>query len=405
MGGLETMVLRTIRDADLRNKIVLMRVDFNVPIGKPDKSKGEITDDFRIQAALPTIRYILDDQKAKQLHLATHLDPWEDIPATTMDSRLSTVKIAARLSRLLGEEVATTEDCIVDPNAFPQARVVMRQNLRFRDAEKSKKDSERLEFARQLAQGIDAYVNDAFGTCHRKHTSVYDLAKQFKDPNAGFLIEKEVKYLTQVRDNPEMPFYVVMGGSKVSDKIKVINSLAPKVTAILIGGKMAIAFADVAYEGIGDDERELAKELVKQHGIYDPATGKGKLVLPIDYVAEDRTRVSADAIPKGINLYDVGPKTTLGWKRLMSGAKTLFGNLVVGYAEREPFDRGTMELINFFAGSEALTVIGGGDSVKMVMKSGQYERILKHGHVSTGGGASLEFLEGKQLPGLEPLYI
>jgi|TARA_B100002003_G_C14138587_1_gene547576 phosphoglycerate kinase len=381
MGDLEYM-LRTVRDINLKNKRVLIRVDFNVPID----DKGNVTDDFRIRSSLPTINYCLE-QGASQVVLMSHLDPWKENPASDKyprDSRLEMDKVAETLSDLIGEKVSKVDDCV--DIVLPDTRIVLLENLRFYKGEK--KDD--LGFAQKLARHGDVYVNDAFGTSHRKHASVHAITRYFEEPCAGLLVEKEVRYFQPVMSDPDRPFYVILGGIKVSSKIDVIESLAQKADKLFIGGRMALAFADS--ELIGQEERDKAKKLLEKYS--------DKIVLPLDYVAEDKQAYDLDNLPHDKNLYDIGPKTIEDWKDKMSNAQTIVANVILGYVELNPFDNGTKEMIGFMADSKAVTIIGGGDSVSAVMKSGRYHDI---DHVSTGGGASLELLEGKKLPGLEVL--
>jgi phosphoglycerate kinase len=380
-------MLKTLEQLKLNGKRVLCRVDFNVPIGKPETSKGEIKDDFRIRSALPTIRYVLD--QGADIVLMTHIDPWDEISPATKDPRLRTNNVAIRLSELIGMPVAKVDDCV--DIELPKSRIVMLENLRFHKEEKKNDD----DFARKLAKNGDVYVNDAFGTCHRAHASVDAVVKYFREHGAGLLVQKEVEALQPVLVDPKHPFYVIMGGSKVGSKIAVIESLGKKADKIFIGGKMALAFAGVDY--IEAQERETAARLMKQY--------PGKIVLPVDYRAEDCEVYSSDSIPSGLNIYDIGPETVKDWGEQIKNAKTTFSNIIVGYFEKQPFDQGTNGLIQAVARSKGFSVIGGGDSVKAIFD------LIKKGvvkaedfdHISTGGGASLEFLEGKVLPGLAAL--
>jgi phosphoglycerate kinase len=388
MQDLENM-LKTIEQLDLKGKRVLMRVDFNVPIGSPD-GNGSIEDDSRIRAALPTIRYVLDNG-ASQLVLMTHIDPWDEISPTTKNKKLRTNNVADRLGKLLKQEVTKLDDCV--DVVFPYVSVVVLENLRFYKEEK-KNDT---IFAEKLAKNCDVYVNDAFGTCHRAHASVDAVVAAFKKAGkqygAGLLVQKEVEALAPLLRNPPKPFYVILGGSKVESKIGVIDSLGKKADKIFVGGKMALAFANVGY--IEEAEREKARELIARY--------QHKLVLPVDYRTEDGKVVPAGNIPAGKNVYDIGPSTITEWRKQMGSAKAIFSNIIVGYFEKPPFDEGTNSLIRKMAEltkKGVVAVIGGGDSVAAVQKLGLYEQMT---HVSTGGGASLEFLEGKELPGLKAL--
>ena len=374
-------MLKTVNELDIKDKRVLVRVDFNVPIDE----KGEITDDFRIRSALPTIQYLMDNG-AKQVVLMSHLDPWKETPASTKDSRLKMDNVADALSGLLDQDVAKVDDCV--DVELPDSKLVVLENLRFHKEEKKNDDG----FSKKLAKNGEVYVNDAFGTCHRAHASVEGVVKYFKDYGAGLLVQREVEMLNPVLQNPEHPLYVILAGAKVSSKIGVIEKMAESADKLFIGGKMALAFVGVDY--IDEEERAKAKELLGKYG--------SKLVLPVDYVTEDEVVVGADAIPEGKNIFDVGPKTTSLWKQMMDDAKTIVSNGILGYFEKPPFDTGTNEMMKYMAQSSATTILGGGDSASAAMHLGLQDKIS---HVSTGGGASLEFLEGKELPGLKVLGL
>ena len=391
MNDLEDIMLKTVKEAELNGKDVLARVDFNVPIGKPD-GNGEIDDDTRIKAALPTIEYILQ-YGAKRLVLMTHVDPWDDIPPTTKDSRLKTDKIAQRLSDLLGINVTKVDDCVnID---LPETGVIMLENLRFHKGEKKDDPVFAGKIADLLPKHNRVYVNDAFGTCHRAHASVHAIVEHFDEAYAGLLLAKEVKYLGPVATNPRKPFYALLGGSKVSDKIQTIKNLSLKATKLFIGGRMALAFANAP--GMDQEEARYAQELIAKYG--------SKIVLPVDYKTDKGDIVPANNLPKGAQFWDIGPKTVDLWKDQMDDAKTIFGNLVMGYIEKPGFDYATNQLILYMADSDATTIIGGGDSVKAVKKLIKKGQIKEDSidHISTGGGASMEMLEGKELPGLEAL--
>jgi 3-phosphoglycerate kinase len=379
MSGLEEM-LRTVKDVGIENKRVLIRVDFNVPID----DSGNITDDFRIKSALPTINYCLE-HGASQVVLMSHLDPWKDNPASEKDPRLKMDNIAYELSELMGQKVSKVNDCV--DIELPETKLVLLENLRFHKEEKKDDDG----FAKRLSEHGDVYINDAFGTCHRAHASVHAITQYFDEFCAGLLVEKEVEYFQPVMEDPKRPFYVILGGTKVSSKIDVIESLAQRADKIFIGGRMALAFAGL--ESIDKEERHKAKSLLEKYS--------DKIVLPLDYVAEDETLFDSANLPNDKNLYDIGSRTIEDWKEKMKDGRTIVANVILGYVERKPFDNATNQMIRFMADSDAITIIGGGDSVSAVMKSGRYDDIS---HVSTGGGASLELLEGKELPGLKVLY-
>ncbi len=372
-------MLKTLKDIDFQDKRVLIRVDFNVPIDK----KGNITDDFRIKSSLPTIRYI-KQKKAKQIVLMSHLDPWKDNPAIKRDSRLKMDKIAKRLGKLIGEKIGKVDDCI--NVELPSNNIVLLENLRFYKEEKDNNKT----FAKKLSENGDVYVNDAFGTCHRAHASVSAIVRYFKEHCAGLLVQKEVQMLNPILKSPKHPFYVILGGVKVKSKIKVIEKFGKNADKILIGGKMALAFVDVSY--IDQKERKIAKKLMKKFS--------NKIILPFDYVLENGKVIDINSIPENKEIFDVGPRTILKWKGVLRDAKIIVWNGPMGYFEKKPFDKATNELAKYLAKSKSKTIIGGGETVDAV-------RILnlqsKMTHVSTGGGASLEFLEGKKLPGLKVL--
>ena len=383
---------KTVRDVDLKGKRVLMRADFNVPL-----EDGKITDDTRIRAALPTIKYILD--QGASLILMSHLGrPKGPDPA------LSLKPVAARLSELLGREVKMAPDCVGDEvkamaEALKPGEVMLLENTRFHKGE-SKNDP---EFAAQLAALGEIFVNDAFGTAHRSHASNVG-GSQHLPAVAGFLIEKEIEFLSKATENPEHPYVVILGGAKVSDKIGVIENLLGKADTILIGGGMANTFfkakgLEVGDSLVEDEALELARDLMTRAG--------GKLVLPVDVVVADafdnnanRKVVPVDAVEPGWRILDIGPQTVALFKEKLANAKTVVWNGPMGVFEMPNFARGTFEIAQILADLDAVTIIGGGDSASAVNQAGVADKVS---HVSTGGGASLEFLEGKVLPGIAAL--
>ncbi len=386
----------TVKDIDLKGKKVIVRVDFNVPLDE----KLNITDDRRIREALPTIKYILD-QKAKKVILMSHLGRPEGQVVENM--RLGPV--AQKLQELLGENVLRLDDCIGD--AVKKAietsaeRVILLENLRFYKAE-TKNDP---EFAKKLASLADIYVNDAFGTAHRAHASTEGITKYLLSV-AGFLLEKEIAYLGKAVENPVKPFVVILGGAKVSDKILLIENLIPKADAIIIGGGMAYTFLKAKGRNIGksiceNDKLELARDLLKK------AEASGvKIALTTDFVVVESfnkpqaRKIVAD-IPEGWEGVDIGPQTRKEFKRILSTAKTVVWNGPMGVFEIDAFAEGTREIAEYLAGLKGVTsIIGGGDSAAAVSKFGLEKGMT---HISTGGGASLEFLEGKELPGIVAL--
>lgn len=374
-------MIRTIKEADLCNKKVIMRVDFNVPVD----SESRVINDSRIKAALPTIRLVL--KNAPQLILMSHLGK----PDGKVVAGLRMDNVAKRLSRLLKQKVAKVDDC-VDVN-MPDEKIIMLENLRFHD-EEEKNDS---IFAKKLASYADVYVNDAFGTCHRKHASVHAITK-FLPSYAGLLLDKEIKMLNQVK-HPKHPFIAVLGGAKVEDKIKLINQLTKKADKILIGGAMMFAF----YKANG---LEVGKSLCKGVDVARKLNSK-KIILPEYVVVAEKKAdkyvnvktVKKDEVkPQQIGL-DVGKGSIEEFAKYIKKAKTVFWNGPLGMYEKKPFDKGTLLLAKMLAKSKAQIVIGGGDVVSAVEK---LRLSRKNIHLSTGGGASLEFIEG-ELPGIKAL--
>lgn len=386
----------TVKDIDLKGKKIILRADFNVPLD----DNQNITDDIRIQAALPTIKYILEQGPAK-LILMSHLGRPKGQVVDTM--RLAPV--AKRLQELLGEDVLMACDCVGDAVekeiADSSARVILLENLRFH-TEETDNDA---DFAQKLAGLADLYVNDAFGTAHRAHASTEGITKYLTSA-AGFLLEKELNYLGQAVSNPARPYVVIMGGAKVSDKILLIENLLSKADAILIGGGMAYTFLKALGKPIGnslleEDRVPTAKELM------DKAEKAGvNLVLTTDFVVVDGfdkkdTVRTVDEIPDGTESIDIGPKTREEFKKVLSTAKTIVWNGPVGVFEIEPYAQGTKEIAEYLAQlDDATTIVGGGDSAAAAKKFGVADKMT---HISTGGGASLELLEGKELPGIAAL--
>ena len=383
----------TLNDLDAKGKRVLVRVDFNVPL---DKKTGEITDDKRIRETLPTIKF-LTERNAKVI-LCSHLGR----PDGKVVDSLRMDKVAFRLGQLLNKKVKKLNDCAGDyvkeeVMKMRDGDVVLLENLRFHPEEEENDDG----FSRQLADLAELYVNDAFGTCHRAHASTYGAAQYLKSA-AGFLVEKEIKIMGKAMENPDRPFVAVLGGVKVSDKIKVIESLLTKVDRLLLGGAMIFTFYKAQGKNIGSskvDEAgiELAKKLMNNR----------KIVLPADVVIADKFDANANSkiadansIPDGWMGLDIGPGAIDEYKGILSAAKTVVWNGPMGVFEFEKFANGTKEITKFLAELKATTIIGGGDSAAAVEKFGYAKKLT---HVSTGGGASLEFFEGKKLPGIEAL--
>ena len=391
------MAKKTVKDLDLKGKTVLMRADFNVPLD----DKLAITDDTRIRETVPTIRYILG-QGAKKVVLMSHLGR----PDGKRVDKYSLRPVAQRLEELLKEKVKFLDDC-VGPDIKAQAaaaaeKVVLLENLRFH-AEEEANDP---EFAKQLASLGDVFVNDAFGTAHRAHASTAGVNK-YLESGAGLLLEKEIVYLGSAVENPKRPFMAILGGAKVSDKIGVIENLLPKVDAILIGGGMAYTFLKAQGKQIGNSKLEKDKVDLAKSLLEKAAQMKKELVLPVDHVVVDKVDAAAATevtpgvdIPEGKIAVDIGPKTIALFENKIKTARTVVWNGPMGIFEMEPFAAGTRAIANALASSKATTIIGGGDSAAAVAK---FKLADKMTHISTGGGASLEFLEGKKLPGIAAL--
>ncbi len=373
---------RSVKDIDLRGKRVFIRVDFNVPI-----KNGTIGDDTRIRASLPTIHYALD-QGATSVILASHLGR----PKGKPNPEYSLQPIAAHLSDLLERPVAFN-----DPKADG---VVLLENLRFNPGEE-KNDP---EFAAQLAAMADVYINDAFGSAHRAHASTEGIVRHVKEAGAGLLMAAEVEYLGRVLEAPARPFVAILGGAKVSDKLRVMGSLVDRVDALLIGG--AMAFTLIAAEGgeIGTslcerdrfDDVHATKERARERGVLLEVPHDAIVASEISLKAERRT-VPAAEIPRGLMGLDIGPKTVEEFARIVADAKTILWNGPMGVFELEPFSAGTRGIATAVAHADAFSVVGGGDSLLAVKRAELGERF---DHLSTGGGASLEFLEGRDLPGI-----
>ena len=384
---------KTVKDIDLKGKRVFMRVDFNVPM-----ADGKVTDDKRIKAALPTIKYVLE--QGASLLLASHLGR----PKGGSDPEFSLRAASEVLATLLGTSVKMAPDC-VGPEVEAMAKdlkpgeVLMLENTRFHAGEE-KND---LELAKQMAALADVYVNDAFGSAHRAHSSTEGIAR-FLPAVSGFLMEQELEYLGRAVANPEHPYIAILGGAKISDKILVVETLLAKCDKLIVGGGMANTF--LAAQGLNMQDSlvetsslETAKKILEHSG--------KKLILPVDAVIADKFDAEAntqivdvDKIPAGWRMLDVGPKTISLYQKELDGVKLIVWNGPVGVFEMPKFAEGTFALARMLAESKAITVIGGGDSASAVKKAGVAKQMT---HVSTGGGASLEFLEGKELPGVAAL--
>jgi len=386
----------TVKDIDLKNKTVIMRADFNVPLN----DNLNITDDTRITAALPTIEYILK-QGAKKLILISHLGR----PKGKVNERERLNPIAKRLEELLKEPVEKLSDCIgpevKDKIAKTDTRIVLLENLRFYKEEEENDP----KFAKELASLADIYVNDAFGTAHRAHASTEGITKYLPSV-AGFLLEKEINYLGKTLENPARPFVVILGGAKVSDKIGVIENLLKKANKIIIGGGMAYTFLKTQGKEIGKSKLEADKLQVAKDILINAKKSNVEILLPIDNIcikeikAEAEITPSGENIPKDLIAVDIGPLTIKKFNDALKDAKTIVWNGPMGIFEMDRYSTGTKEIAMFISKLKATTIIGGGDTAAAVAKFGLEDKMT---HISTGGGASLEFLEGITLPGIAAL--
>lgn len=386
---------KTVKDIDVKDKRVIVRCDFNVPL-----KDGEITDDIRITSALPTINYLIEN--GAKVILMSHLGRPEGEP----NVKYTLLPVAKRLAELLGKEVkfvsapnVVSDEVRAAAAALEAGDVMLLENVRFRKEETKNKP----EFSQELASLADIFVNDAFGTAHRAHSSTTGVA-DYLPAVSGFLIEKELKFLGNAVENPERPFAAIMGGAKVADKIPVIENLLGKVDILIIGGGMAYTFLKAQGYEIGksildEGNIELAGEFIKK------AEEKGvKLMLPVDVVCADDFANDAivgvfpiDGIPAELQGLDIGPKTVEAYGAALKEAKTIIWNGPMGVFEMENYQNGTTGIAEVLAESDAVTVIGGGDSAAACSQFGLADKMT---HISTGGGASLEYLEGKVLPGI-----
>ena len=387
----------SIRDLDLKGQRVFVRVDFNVPL-----AGGKVTDDTRIRESLPTIKHARE--KGARILLASHLGR----PKGKRNPEMSLRPAAERLSELLGSPVAFADDCIGDDPqkksaALKDGEVLLLENLRFH-AEEEKNDE---GFSKALAQLCDLYVNDAFGSAHRAHSSTVGMTKFVPKAAAGFLMEKELTYLGKAVQNPDHPYVAVLGGAKVADKIEVITNLLKLVDALIIGGGMAYTFLRARGVAVGkslveEDKLDLARQLLAQ-----AESRQVKVLLPTDHLVAEKIDPAAkprlvglNEIPAELMALDIGPQSIKAFTAAIRGAKTIVWNGPMGVFECEPFAAGTVAVARAIAESGATSIVGGGDSIAAVHKAGVAARLT---HISTGGGASLEFLGGLKLPGVEAL--
>jgi phosphoglycerate kinase len=387
----------SIRDLDLRGKRLLLRVDFNVPV-----KDGRVADDTRLVASLPTIRLAVE-QGARVL-LLSHLGR----PKGKHAPEYSLAPVAARLSDLLGRPVPLAPDCVGEAvraqvAAMQEGDILLLENCRFHAGDEANEE----QFSRDLAASADCYVNDAFGTAHRAHASTVGVTRFLQPAAAGLLMERELEYLGKALAAPERPFVAVLGGAKVSDKIAMLRNLLPKLDAVLVGGAMAYTFLKAQGFGVGRslleaDRLETAREALRA------AAGRGlTFLLPLDHVIAEKADAAAITrvvdtpdIPEGWIALDIGPKTREAFAKVVARARTVVWNGPMGLFEQAPFREGTLSLARAIAACPGTTIVGGGDSAAAVALAGVAERMT---HISTGGGASLEFLEGRELPGVASL--
>jgi phosphoglycerate kinase len=388
-------MIKTIDELPLENKVTFLRVDFNVPI-----RDGKVSEPHRVDSTIPTIRRIF--QRAKKIVIASHLGR----PEGKFAPKYSLAPVRDHLEHMVQQPVVLAPDCVgVEVQRLVREsaqRIVLLENLRFHKEE----EANDVAFSKELASLADVYVNDAFGAAHRAHASISGIAAYFKDKGAGLLMQKELDYLSRVLINPDKPFVMILGGAKVSDKIGVIRNLLPKVSALLIGGGMAYTFLKAKGVEIGtslveNDKLQLATELLREAAAQQVA-----ILLPLDHVTADAEKknvlVTEEMVPAGRLGLDIGPKTVALFSREISNAKMVLWNGPVGLFEVPPFDGGSRALAKTLADnkSRCVTIIAGGDTVAAVTAAGVGGALS---HLSTGGGATLEFLEGKQLPGIKAL--
>jgi phosphoglycerate kinase len=394
------VAIRGLDELDLKGKRVFVRVDFNVPMSE----RGRVTDDTRIRAALPTIRFARDS--GARVILASHLGR----PKGKRVPEMSLAPVAEHLATLLGDAVRTAPDCVgpeaeTAVHALKDGEILLLENLRYHKEETENDPS----FAASLAALADVYVNDAFGAAHRAHASTVGMVASVKERAAGFLMKREIEHFEEILKNPSRPFLTILGGAKVSDKIGVLKNLLGKVNGVLIGGGMANTFLwaqglSTGVSRVEEDKRDEALAILE-----DARARSVELLLPVDVVVAreigedvDTRTVPADRIPEGWMALDIGPETVERYCRAIQDARTVFWNGPMGVFEKTPFAQGTRQIAQAVARARAVTVVGGGDSVAALEQAGLADRVT---HVSTGGGASLEYMEGKVLPGIQALDV
>ncbi|MEE2901150.1 MAG: phosphoglycerate kinase [Myxococcota bacterium] len=391
-------MINKLESLDLNGKVVFIRVDFNVPLN----GDQEITDDTRILAALPTIEYAR--KAGARVVLASHLGR----PKGQVNQALSLKPVGSHLASLLSHPVIFADDCVGDGvkkniRDLKSGDVLLLENLRFYDAEKKSDE----DFARALADSIDVYVNDAFGAAHRDHASTAHMAKFVREKGAGLLLMKELDALQGLLAAPARPFVAIVGGAKVSDKLMVLDNLVRKCNSILIGGAMAYTFLAALGKGTGTSRVEADRVGAAEQILKAAAARKVKLLLPVDHVVaesfdENASAEVVDEIREGSMGLDIGPKTQAAYSDVILSAGTVFWNGPMGVFEWEKFAAGTNAVAEAVATTNATTVVGGGDSVAALKAAGKFDQVT---HVSTGGGASLELMEGKTLPGVKALEV
>ena len=391
------MTIRKVDQFELKGKRVFIRVDFNVP----QDDKGAITDDTRILLSLPTVRYAM--KAGGKVILASHLGR----PKGKRDPKYSLSPVAERLSELLEKRVGLAGDCIGEEvenriRGMGEGDVLLLENLRFHPEEEKNEEA----FSKALASLCDVYIDDAFGAAHRAHASTEGMTRFVKALGAGFLMMKEIESLEKVLVSPPRPYVAIMGGAKVSDKIGLVQNLLDKVTTLLVGGGMAYTFLKAKGFDVGKSLVE-ADQIGFSLRLLEEAEGRMEFILPSDHIAAERMDIRGDRrivknseIPADWTCLDIGPETIRSFTGEIRSAKTIVWNGPMGVFEMEPFSHGTFAIAEAIAASSAFSVVGGGDSVAAVNRAGLADRIS---HISSGGGASLEFLEGKKLPGIEAL--